>query len=97
MKIIRNLNKKHNAPPGGTGKGHAADSQRRCKKPCENDPQTGLNKGSQKGHFHHAHAPVKALKSIGKGWKDIKKCHNRKILTANGRNGLCAFACDKEL
>ena len=40
---------------------------------------------------------VKALKSIGKGWKDIKKCHNRKILTANGRNGLCAFACDKEL
>ena len=61
MKIIRNLNKKHNAPPGGTGKGHAADSQGRCKKPCENDPQTGLNKGSQKGHFHHAHAPVKAV------------------------------------
>lgn len=72
MKIIRDLNKKHNAPPGGAGKGYSADSHRRREDPCENDPQTGLNKGSQKGHFHHAHAPVKALKSIGKGGKNIK-------------------------
>ena len=83
--------------PGGAGKGYSADSHRRREEPCENDPQTGLNKGSQKGHFHHAHAPVKALKSIGKGGKNIKKCHNCKILTANDCNGLCAFSGDKQL
>ena len=97
MKIIRDLNKKHNAPPSGAGKGYSADSHRRREEPCENDPQTGLNKGSQKGHFHHAHAPVKALKSIGKGGKNLKKCHNCKILTANDCNGLCAFSGDKQL